>query len=134
MTREIKVKFWNGKKMSQSYELIDLLYEGVPSILANSNGELDTNPKKLEKIITLEWTGLKDKNGKEIYEGDIVKSSDKEIGVVLWEQESVSYLLSQSDDIDDNHWSDGLLDGEWKIIGDIYENPELLNNLKTNEL
>ena len=114
MTREIKVKFWNGKKMSQSYELIDLLYEGVPSILANSNGELDTNPKKLEKIITLEWTGLKDKNGKDVYEGDFVYLAG--YGnyqavfpfIELYEAESEKDI------------------GE--IIGNIYSNPELLTN------
>jgi uncharacterized phage protein (TIGR01671 family) len=73
----------------------------------------------------MQFTGLKDKNGKEIYEGDIVESSDKEIGVVFWEQETTSYVLSQSDDIDDNHWS-GLQEGGWEVIGNTWENPELL--------
>lgn len=65
----------------------------------------------------MQYTGLKDKNGKEIYEGDIIEYFDEQIELVEW---------SKSD-----FWS-GL--GTFrisKVIGNIYENPELLE--KTNE-
>lgn len=119
MKREIKVKFWNGKKMSKPYELLDLLYEGVPEILADANGDLDTNSKKLEKIVTLEFTGLKDKNGKECWEGDRVRFLS---GMDSGEHESeVIYK--------DGAFREGYFNGvlalcPWfEVIGNIYEHP-----------
>lgn len=138
--REIKVKFWNGKKMSPAYELLDLLYEGVPSILQDTNGELDTNPKSLAKIVTLEWTGLLDKNGKEIYEGDIVVVRISEVyGGTDDDEGNAEYLCTQEVKAskssggyytieDTGEYCPGLGSDEIeiKIIGNIYENPDLL--------
>lgn len=110
--RKIELKFWNGKKMSPVYELLNLLYEGVPNILQDPNGDLDTDPKKLAKIVTFEWTGLLDKNGKEIFEGDIVYLSGYGNYEVKFPFIQL-YEAAQEKDI-----------GE--IIGNIWENPELL--------
>lgn len=83
-----------------------------------------------------QYTGLKDKNGKEIYEGDIVEAKDpykynsKEIfytcEVVF--TEGAAFMLKHTYE----NWGTvgiryfGLRDMELEVIGNIYENPELL--------
>lgn len=71
-----------------------------------------------------QYTGLKDKNGKEIYEGDILDRKGKKCIVVFHESE---FSLK----VDDNQYiQHGLLVDIWKdyieVIGNIHDNPELI--------
>jgi len=79
-----------------------------------------------QPVELMQYTGLKDKNGKEIYEGDIVKSHHflpSEIvfteGIFLAEDTPLLYdTLSVYPD------------NKWEVIGNIYENPELIGDNK----
>lgn len=79
-------------------------------------------------LILMQYTGLKDKNGKEIYEGDVVKYKDDKDGVraVLWSDKIGAFVIGRFNTVGTSLL--GLYFEEMEIIGNIYENPELLED------
>lgn len=77
-----------------------------------------------------QYTGLKDKNDKEIYEGDIVKSISGKIGYVIFLQQEMGYVVVWDNcDTRLGHRSRGGrydVDSSIEVIGNIYDNPELV--------
>ena len=111
--RELKFRAWFNRFEKMVYEVdkdtFDLwkgYWNGKIHIVYPDDGD-----------VVEQYTGLKDKNGKEIYEGDIVKLWDREPELVVWDN-----LIGAYDPLS---WETFDTD-ECEIIGNIHENPELL--------
>lgn len=76
------------------------------------------------------YTGLKDKNRKEIYEGDIVKDTDGKVGYIAFLKQEMGFVIvwrnSDSRLGHRNRGSGYELDNSIEIIGNIHDNPELI--------
>jgi uncharacterized phage protein (TIGR01671 family) len=79
----------------------------------------------------MQFTGLLDKNGKEIYEGDIVICINGHEGVVEWEKSDCCFNVTGYYNASNDYPSMAFMEGQpFEVIGNIYENPELLEDMK----
>lgn len=129
MARELKFRIWDKKES----EYMCLGATGIDAL----TGEVvdyywDATTLEKEDYIIEQYTGLKDKNGKEIYEGDIIEVEtcidEEEITTyeVYWDEDTLEYALRTIKGINYDSCIGELSQSATKIIGNIHENPELL--------
>lgn len=109
MKREIKFRAWNFEKRR--------LYPVMLSSLPTGQG-----------FEIMQFTGLLDKSGKEIYEGDVIRLIPEKVDVVVeWDIRQVGFVMRETKNIGRYHADlGGYTRDAFEIIGNIYENPELL--------
>src|SRR3712207_145032 len=124
----LKFRAWDcdARKMTSWQDLILEKSENKDRILIGyKKNKAITNFD--HKMILMQSTGLKDKNGTEIYEGDVVEVLKGFLNVIDYRQDDGCWRLKPLDEqFACSYFSNYDNKFEWLVIGNIYENMELL--------
>ena len=130
MYREIKFRAWDKrtrKMIATGFYVLgettcfDLIYDYC---MKHGLRKGEVGLLRINSVVIMQYTGLKDKNGKEIYESDILKHDLWGIDIVIWDNEG-SCFRGKSDERDMTLSSHQL--NRTRVIGNKYENPELVD-------
>lgn len=117
MSREIRFRVWNKMVIPNRYTDPERINDDAIELFSDFTVLSDNDLRTIEF-----YTGLKDKNGEEVYEGDIVSIHNKshkneyDIGVIEFKKGAFRcpFLLGKYQS------------GQVEVIGNIHENPELI--------
>jgi len=132
--REIKFRAW----VSDAGGYDDDIYQVIPGMVYDpvfwfpyESGDVSCSDyfNQTDVIAWMQYIGLQDKNCKEIYEGDVVEDHIG-VGVVEYSDKRAAFRVNYRDGMA-KWFLDYNIKGEIEsieVIGNIYENPELMNN------
>jgi uncharacterized phage protein (TIGR01671 family) len=124
MSREIKFRAWHKKEKRMSPVNEYSQAQGWVHTPGEHGCYESWNKGKYE---IMQYTGLKDKNGKEIYEGDVVTHPNHpHVYTVSFKDGAFGVGGMSFSELESEH--SGTISSEWEVIGNIYENIELLEH------
>lgn len=126
--RDIRFRAWDGKKMFN----VDVLAISSCTWDCPDHGKKGVSLAYQPSIKVMQYTGLVDKNGKEIYEGDAVKvtheDGDSDVYTIEYHADRgyPAFDLVPDLECDSNGLSHVMACCEIEVIGNIYENQDLI--------
>lgn len=128
MKREIKFRAWDYES-KRMFNVFSLSWSPKGEFLDASDPlylEDMWVPGEKHSIEIMQFTGLYDKNGKEIYEGDILENEDESLIVAEWYPDGFWYPFTSGASCGCcGPYTDWDKENEREVIGNIYENPEI---------
>jgi uncharacterized phage protein (TIGR01671 family) len=127
--REIKFRAWDGEKMRFTFTVAGFEFADPLCIMTSEEFARKTYGLKEWKV--MQYTGLKDMTGRELYDGDYVafekvddvafKTKEIHEGLIVWLPKGARFAIRE------NKWKTrNLAQINLTYLGNIYENPELL--------
>lgn len=124
--REIRFRAWDKtEKCMVSWSYLLSIQYGDNRIIDKDVADSFFNDPD---FCLMQYTGLKDKNGREIYEGDILKTNNRTIRTVVFEWGCFDAVNDYTDEP-----VGSFLESAIEVIGNLYENPELLQNVNRSD-
>jgi uncharacterized phage protein (TIGR01671 family) len=124
--RDFKFRAWDkeNKEWLRGGHLVSCILHDSKRITVVGTGKGDYDEWEYPSEVDIQqYTGLKDKNGKEVYEGDILEDTYNIFEVVWVEKDAKFKLRHRGRFIEYPEWNRGVT---MEVIGNIYENQELL--------
>ena len=123
MNREIKFRAWH-KDLKKMFKIGQITLEkGTWNFEPNDRDFIGMSIPSQPSFVLMQYTGLHDKNGKEIYEGDIVKTFNDEICIVEYNHNE--FGIKVIDKSKPYGWVD-FVEYKIEVIGNKFDNPDLL--------
>ena len=132
--REIKFRAWDSKRMlmGDEYDFYVTPNGKIKYLEEHSDrfGLPFTTTNNHQDVTLMQYTGLKDKNGVDIYEGDVIESKqwNPERYEVCFEEGEFGFKCGGAPYLNQAHYM-----SSFYVIGNIYENPELIDQFINKE-
>lgn len=128
-----KFRAWDSAKKEMFKDTFAITESGQVVVVEQESVASSPDYVFVDHLVIMQSTGLKDKNGKEVFEGDILafETDDEVINVnVFWDEEHALFMF-ESKKYNEQEPLAELVENNtypFEIIGNIYENPELLED------
>lgn len=128
MNREILFRAWHKQKKIMCDVLLICFVNRYVNVLPEYQLEGGNQEEwRFDEIELMQFTGLTDKNGRKIFEGDVVKTVTGKPMVVSWNPRFASFCLDREGWAFSHWFGETCEANEVTVIGNTHDNPELID-------